>query len=272
MQETIHVLPHCIAKKFYLSVHPGNPTTQVRLFIIVSGLENFISFGKWLNDSTMKSTLRHHKSYLFPMMSIMLLKFFGCVCNTVMSLATFGCNVYRELRSVTVSYLAVGVSHSCDNDWKWPGVPPEASLSKIGMRTATIGTGLRTDSYVNQTALDPRHGWPCEPRPQLHDYINTPLTVGCDIRQHFLHRAHDMSPTQKMYYPFSGFVAKTCDLKRSTGAGKMKANPNIRLYNNSRQLDCFHRCKCSDEIEIAKLMLWNTRGWSLLLQPHSIRT
>ena len=132
MHETIHVLPHCIAKKFYLSVHPGNPTTQVRLFIIVSGLEVFISlpmapiclrdviiaweklsFGKWLNDSTMKSTLRHHKSYLFPMMSIMLLKFFGCVCNTVMSLATFGCNVYRELRSVTVSYLAVGVSHSC---------------------------------------------------------------------------------------------------------------------------------------------------------------
>jgi hypothetical protein len=43
MQETIHVLPHCIAKKFYLSVHPGNPTTQVRLFIIVSGLENVMS-------------------------------------------------------------------------------------------------------------------------------------------------------------------------------------------------------------------------------------
>ena len=34
------------------------------------------------------------------------MKFFGCVCITVASLATFGRNGYRELRSVTVNYLA----------------------------------------------------------------------------------------------------------------------------------------------------------------------
>ena len=39
---------------------------------------------------------------LFPMMSIMPLKFFARVCRTVETLSTFGRKGYRELRSLTV--------------------------------------------------------------------------------------------------------------------------------------------------------------------------